>query len=586
LTIASSVKRTNVFFPNAALISVWVHPDNLVEVKTFILRRLPLLVYDSEPRSKPSSRHNPDPTVTNLYFEDPHFSSYMDKLERANHIMSLRIRWYGKLREQSEIAFEKKVTNFAENLEDVEGRFMIKRKYVADFLAGKYQMDKTARKMREGAKSEDDVQSFLQPILEIQDMIKREKLAPRTFSCNYTEIVLRVTYTRSAFQIPGDDSVRINLDHDIAMIREDALDEERPCRDPNDWHRGDIDDNGEEYPFPHIRKGEITRFPYAVLEIKTAQRKFGPDNKSSEPQWVSDLMNSHLVKEAPRFSKYAHGVSVLFENYVNLLPFWLSEMDDDIRKDPKQVYEEQEKERRSGKKKVVWEPRASISNQSESPSSKGKSPELQTLPPVPKITVTETPTESHKDTSGTKSVRSVRSLLSIVKPSSYTGSSSQRHHSPVKLPPGVRKPTSYLKNAGPVKVETKVWLANERTFIKWMHVSTLMATLSLALYNGAVSVGDGLAMNFGAVYVFLAVGSAIWAYFIYLHRSNEIRNRSPKHMDDRIGPIIVGLALIIALTANFVFKVRQVGCKLIIVHFLVERTETSGWAFAWTSRKT
>ena len=54
-----------------------------MEVKTFILRRLPLLVYDSEPRQKPSARHNPDPTVTNLYFDDSSFTSYMSKLERA-----------------------------------------------------------------------------------------------------------------------------------------------------------------------------------------------------------------------------------------------------------------------------------------------------------------------------------------------------------------------------------------------------------------------------------------------------------------------------------------------------------------------
>jgi SPX domain protein involved in polyphosphate accumulation len=149
-----------------------------MEVKTFILRRLPLLVYDSEPRSKPSSIHNPDPTITNLYFDDSRFTSYMNKLERANHAMSLRIRWYGKLKEQSEVAFEKKVTNFAENAEDVESRFMIKRKYVSDFLSGKYQMDKALRKMRDGGKDEEQVQRYLQPILEIQDMVKEKNLSP------------------------------------------------------------------------------------------------------------------------------------------------------------------------------------------------------------------------------------------------------------------------------------------------------------------------------------------------------------------------------------------------------------------------
>jgi uncharacterized membrane protein YidH (DUF202 family) len=352
------------------------------------------------------------------------------------------------------------------------------------------------------------------------------------------------------------------LDQDIALIREDSLDEDRPCRDPSEWHRRDIDDNGEEFPFPHVRKGEISRFPFAVLEIKTSRREHvGPNNTpgatpKGQPQWVTDLMQSHLVKEAPRFSKYAHGVSILFEAYVNLLPFWLSEMDDDIRRDPEAVYKEEEEKRKHGKK-VVWGPRQSLNTtsytSSSSASAKGKHPALEELPPVPKIKVTESAGQTEGGT-GPRHVRSVRSLLGLVK--ADTGSQ-RSHHEPVQLPPGVQKPSSYLKNAGPVKVETKVWLANERTFIKWMHVVTLMATLSLALYNGASSVGNQLASDLGAVYVLIAVVAAIWAYYVYIRRAHEIYNRSEKHMDDRIGPIVVGVALIVALSANFVFKVRN-----------------------------
>lgn len=486
----------------------------------------------------------------------------MNKLERANQAVSLRLRWYGKLSEQSEVAFEKKVTNFVENAEDVDSRFMIKKKYVQDFLLGKYSMEKTIKKMREGGKSENEIKSYQERTKEIQSMIIEKELSPGLppVSIRVVDVVLRVTYTRSAFQIPGDDSVRINLDTDIALIREDALDEDRPCRDPNDWHRRDIDDPGDEYPFPHVRRGEITRFPYAVLEIKTSQRKhISPGSnsnaaKDSIPHWVNDLMQSHLVKEAPRFSKYAHGVSVLFEAYVNLLPFWLSEMDDDIRRDPQQVYEEQQEQRKHGKK-VVWGPRQSLSTTSDgkSSSSKGKLPALEEHPSLSKNAVNDVPEEQQG--SSAKSVRSVRSLLGLVRPISTSGSIHRHHHSPVPLPTGVKKPASLLKNAGPVKVETKVWLANERTFVRWMHVSALMTTLSMALYNGANSVGNTLASNIGAVYMLIAATSAMWSYYVYIRRAKEIRDRSPKHMDDRIGPIVVGLALIIALSVNFTFKV-------------------------------
>ena len=35
----------------------------------------------------------------------------------------------------------------------------------------------------------------------------------------------------------------------------------------------------------------------------------------------------------------------------------------------------------------------------------------------------------------------------------------------------------------PVKVEAKVWFANERTWISWLRASLLLGTLALALFN-------------------------------------------------------------------------------------------------------
>jgi SPX domain protein involved in polyphosphate accumulation len=102
----------------------------------------------------------------------------MNKLERATEATSLRLRWYGKLNEQPEIAFEKKVTSFAENSEDVESRFVIKKKYVQDFLDGNYLMEKNVKKMRDGAKKEQDIKDYQEPIKEIQTIIKEKNLSP------------------------------------------------------------------------------------------------------------------------------------------------------------------------------------------------------------------------------------------------------------------------------------------------------------------------------------------------------------------------------------------------------------------------
>jgi hypothetical protein len=47
---------------------------------------------------------------------------------------------------------------------------------------------------------------------------------------------------------------------------------------------------------------------------------------------VRQLISSHLVEAVPKFSKFIHGVACLFPDRINLLPFWMPQMDVDIRK--------------------------------------------------------------------------------------------------------------------------------------------------------------------------------------------------------------------------------------------------------------
>ena len=86
-------------------------------------------------------------------------------------------------------------------------------------------------------------------------------------------------------------------------------------------------DIGVDYPFPQLPEKDVCRFPYAVLEVKL-QTQMGQE----PPAWVRDLVTSHLVEAVPKFSKFIHGGATLLTDYVNLLPFWYTQMDVDIRK--------------------------------------------------------------------------------------------------------------------------------------------------------------------------------------------------------------------------------------------------------------
>lgn len=106
------------------------------------------------------------------------------------------------------------------------------------------------------------------------------------------------------------------------MVREDNLDGRQ--RAGNNWRRMDI---GVDYPFSQLPPEDIDRFPYAVLEVKL-QTQAGQE----PPQWIRDLTASHLVEAVPKFSKFIHGTATMFPSRIKLLPFWMPQMDVDIRK--------------------------------------------------------------------------------------------------------------------------------------------------------------------------------------------------------------------------------------------------------------
>jgi len=123
-----------------------------------------------------------------------------------------------------------------------------------------------------------------------------------------------------------------------------------------------------------------------------------------------------------------------------------------------------------------------------------------------------------------------------------------------QLPPGVEEPQFWIKDAGPVKVEAKVWLANQRTFIKWQHVSVLLGSLGLGLYNAA-GADNNIARSLALVYTLVAVFTGAWGYGIYMWRQSLIYKRSGRDFDAITGPIVVCVGLIVALLLNFAFKV-------------------------------
>ena len=287
----------------------WVHPDNITELKLIILKHLPVLVFNA---SKEFERK--DSAISSIYYDNTDtWELYQGRLKKTEGAEAIRLRWYGGM--ETDTIFVERKTHREDwtGEKSVKARFSLKEKNVNAFLRGDMTTEQVFEKMRrEGKKSEKEINDLEQLAKEIQFRVIDRKLVP----------VTRSFYNRTAFQLPGDARVRISLDTELTMTREDNMDGKK--RAGKNWRRMDI---GIDWPFSQLPPGDVELFPYGVLEVKlqTAQGQ-------EPPEWIRELTASHLVEAVPKFSKFIHGTATMFPSRIDLLPFWMPQMDVDIRK--------------------------------------------------------------------------------------------------------------------------------------------------------------------------------------------------------------------------------------------------------------
>ena len=288
----------------------WVHPDNITELKLIILKHLPVLVFNPNKEFEPK-----DSAITSIYYDNPQtWELYTGRLKKTEGAEAIRLRWYGGMSSDSIFIERKTHREDWTGEKSVKARFVLKEKNVNPFLQGRMTVGAafSDRMRRDGKKSEEEIKNLEQLAHEIQYRVLSRKLVP----------VTRSFYNRTAFQLPGDARVRISLDTELTMVREDNLDGRQRCG--KNWRRIDI---GIDWPFRQLAPEDVERFPYAVLEVKL-QTAAGQE----PPQWIRELTASHLMEAVPKYSKFIHGTATLQPERIKLLPFWMPQMGRDIKK--------------------------------------------------------------------------------------------------------------------------------------------------------------------------------------------------------------------------------------------------------------
>jgi hypothetical protein len=235
--------------------------------------------------------------INSVYLDNYATELYQGRLEKSPGAIALRFRWYGN--GNPDIIFVERKTHRESWTGDVsvKERFIIKESQVQSLLAGKFDLDGEVRKLQAKGKSEEDIAEYTKLAKEVIQAVNSKQLVP----------TMRTQYMRTAFQIPFDATVRVSLDTNLCMISErtsDTIQGKRWFRDPNKV----------------VPLNEITRFPHGVLEIKLQL-----EDEGKTPEWVNDLLNSGKLLEVHKFSKFIHGCAVLMPEEVRAVPYWIDD---------------------------------------------------------------------------------------------------------------------------------------------------------------------------------------------------------------------------------------------------------------------
>ncbi|KAK1711335.1 VTC domain-containing protein [Colletotrichum lupini] len=559
----------------------WVHPDNVTELKLIILKHLPVLVFNASKEFEIQ-----DSAITSIYYDNPEtWDLYEGRLKKTEGAEAIRLRWYGGM--QSENIFVERKTHREDwtGEKSVKARFSVKEKNVNAYMRGELLPAALFEKARkEGKKPEKAIAEDERLAKEVQYSTLKKGYKP----------VCRSFYNRTAFQLPADARVRISLDTELTMVREDNLDGRK--RSGDNWRRMDI---GIDYPFSQLPPEDIVRFPYAVLEVKL-QTQLGQE----PPEWVRQLISSHLVEAVPKFSKFIHGVACLFPDRINLLPFWMPQMDVDIRKPvthdfgihrPNQSAttttsdDDEDDELDSDDEEG---PLVASNNGATNGESSGQGAarnggtaldvEGQTVDTIAPVDNEDFLYDSDEEYDADEALEEARRVggwtyykaLASTKAQAFGERAIDVLKWTVPHPRGSviprREVQTTLFGSGaiqtkrfkapkgkkiyvPVRVEPKVYFAAERTFLGWLEYSIYVGTVAVTLLNFG-SKPTPMSFIVAGVFTLLAIMSLCYSVVIYLYRSNAIRNRKAAKFYDKWGPSALCASLFIAVLLNFAFE--------------------------------
>ena len=102
----------------------------------------------------------------------------------------------------------------------------------------------------------------------------------------------------------------------------------------------------------------------------------------------------------------------------------------------------------------------------------------------------------------------------------------------------------------PLRLDARVWLANERTFLSWMGISSILTTFA----GGLTVISEGSATQTASVLILTAASLifVLYATHMHYHRARQLRRRCVSAYEDRRGATLLFVVMTVAVLANLV----------------------------------
>ena len=347
---------------------------------------------------------------------------------------------------------------------------------------------------------EGELQTKLALFEDVKKLVDSKQLKP----------VLRSQYMRTYFQIPFDKTVQIKMDSNITMMKENP-DNGPSCVTLGRWFRD---------PSLPVNRTEVTRFPHAVLDLKLSLAR-----NQETPAWVQELVSSGDLEEMNNFSKQLHGITTLFPDLVQSVPYWVDR--DSVR----------------------------ASMMMSAPARRD-----DILSNARDVSISAVKPRSHWTTDDGELLRGTSNMDEIRDKTVSTpaGAGRKLYTTPKFIewwfskPPMKKRPN--IPGRVEQKLEPKTLFANERTFLSWLNMALTMGSIATAMIgmSSGDSVKDSNSTLIALILLPAAVVMCAYSVLVYYWRSDAIMHHREVYYDDRRGPFALTAMVVSCLSVILV----------------------------------